>query len=191
MLGTQERRRWRRNWFLAKHFHTLPLLPTLVPGPALGHGQLLQCPPGQPSHRPVVPRPAPARHCHQTPGTAAAGDGQFHALIVGTLLRSNKDANCKKTLLQPLETPPDCTRTPRMSPMPSPAEVETVSAAPVPEDPAGYSWLHSLPSPDSVATTPDNSRPASPLMFNTYEGGLCNFDIDTEIHNNGVPASSC
>ena len=78
-----------------------------------------------------------------------------------------------------------------MSPMPSPAEVETVSAAPVPEDTAGYSWLHSLPSPDSVATTPDNSRPASPLMFNTYEGGLCNFDIDTEIHNNGVPASSC
>ena len=65
--------------------------------------------------------------------------------------------------------------------MPSPAEVETVSAAPVPEDPAGYSWLHSLPSPDSVATTPDNSRPASPLMFNTYEGRLCNFDIDTEI----------
>merc|ERR1719445_362461 len=56
--------------------------------------------------------------------------------------------------------------------MPSPAEVETVSAAPVPEDPAGYSWLHSLPSPDSVATTPDNSRPASPLMFNTYEATL-------------------
>ena len=55
--------------------------------------------------------------------------------------------------------------------MPSPAEVETVSAAPVPEDTAGYSWLHSLPSPDSVSTTPDNSRPASPLMFNTYEGG--------------------
>jgi len=37
----------------------------------------------------------------------------------------------------------------------------------------GYNWLHhNITNPSSSSTTPDNSRPASPLMFNTYEATL-------------------
>ena len=64
-----------------------------------------------------------------------------------------------------------------MSPMPSPHQAEV--SAPPPAEPAppaphtsGYSWLASLTSPDSPASTPDSSRPASPLMFSTYEAKL-------------------
>ena len=67
-----------------------------------------------------------------------------------------------------------------MSPSPMP-QVDNISVpAPVPVSPtgdnhdqAGYNWLHhSLTTPSSSSTTPDNSRPASPLMFNTYEVSL-------------------
>ena len=67
--------------------------------------------------------------------------------------------------------------------MPSPDHqvVSTVDADNTPVSPPvlnsdhqGYAWLHHLPTPESssISTTPDNSRPASPLMFNTYEATL-------------------
>ena len=64
-----------------------------------------------------------------------------------------------------------------MSPMPSPQEadntpVTTSSPPPAPDHAHGYSWLGSLTSPESPASTPDSSRPASPLMFSTYEATL-------------------
>ena len=64
-----------------------------------------------------------------------------------------------------------------MSPMPSPQEADTAVAPPPSPPPApdhgnGYTWLGSLTSPESPASTPDSSRPASPLMFSTYEAKL-------------------
>ena len=64
-----------------------------------------------------------------------------------------------------------------MSPMPSPQEadntpVTTSSPPPAPDHAHGYSWLGSLTSRESPASTPDSSRPASPLMFSTYEATL-------------------
>ena len=64
-----------------------------------------------------------------------------------------------------------------MSPMPSPQEADPSVAPPPSPPPAhdhgnGYTWLGSLTSPESPASTPDSSRPASPLMFSTYEATL-------------------
>ena len=66
--------------------------------------------------------------------------------------------------------------------MPSPdnqtTPVDNISVpSPIPESHEvpgqGYGWLHTMASPvDSINTTPDSSRPASPLMFNTYEATL-------------------
>ena len=66
--------------------------------------------------------------------------------------------------------------------MPSPdtqaTPVDNISvSSPIPEPNdvpgQGYGWLHNMASPvDSINTTPDSSRPASPLMFNTYEATL-------------------
>ena len=66
-----------------------------------------------------------------------------------------------------------------MSPSPMP-QVDNISVpTPVPvassdhDQDQGYNWLHhNITNPSSSSTTPDNSRPASPLMFNTYEATL-------------------
>jgi len=69
-----------------------------------------------------------------------------------------------------------------MSPMPSSDQCENASTQIVPAQieenqenfqGQGYGWLHNnMSQPDSSSTTPDSSRPASPLMFSTYEATL-------------------
>jgi len=51
------------------------------------------------------------------------------------------------------------------------AQVATISAPP-PSAESGYAWLQHSSPPDSPMTTPGGSRPASPLMFNSFDASL-------------------
>jgi len=51
------------------------------------------------------------------------------------------------------------------------AQVAAVAAAP-PSAESGYAWLQTSSPPDSPMTTPGGSRPASPLMYNSFDASL-------------------
>jgi len=51
------------------------------------------------------------------------------------------------------------------------AQVAAVFSPPASAD-SGYAWLNNASPPDSPLTTPGGSRPASPLMFNSFDASL-------------------